>query len=103
MLTPTLVTSSVEAAIVAATAEHETAKGRERGLVGLIASFIRWPQTLREAVGPGRAPRAAAGAIGFLGQIIVGALSSALAVGLLALVLSLWGSWFGGAQSTPTP
>lgn len=98
---PTVITSSVEAAIGAATVEYEAALQRERGLVGLIAAFVRWPQTLREAVGDGRAPRATAGAIGVLGQILVGTLSGALAVGLVSLVVWLSSQWFGGSTSPP--
>jgi hypothetical protein len=108
VLDPLLVVSSVDAIIGAATTELETARSRERGLVGVVAAFLRWPRTLREAVGPGRAPRAAAGAIGILGQILVGTVSGALAVGLVTLVVWLASNLWGGAPmpiptSTQTP
>lgn len=82
--------TGVEGAIGSAAADCAAAADRERGLVGFIASFIRWPQTLREAVGPGWAPKTAAGAIGFIGQVMVAALGAALATGIVALCVWLW-------------
>lgn len=89
-LKPQMILTAVEATIGGAEQDYEEALLRERGLIGLIAAFIRWPQSLREAVGPGWAPRTAAGAIGFIGQVVVGTLATALAAGLVALCVWLW-------------
>lgn len=103
-LKPQMILTAVEAAIGGATQDYEEALSRERGLVGVIAAFIRWPQTLREAVGPGWAPRAAAGAIGFIGQVMVAAIGGALATGLVALGVWLWSDVVSpGFSSQPAP
>jgi hypothetical protein len=94
-LPPQVVVTSVESAIARAKQEAEDAARRERGLTGLIAAFLRWPSSLREAVGPGHsAQRTAAGAIGIVGQVIVGALATALATGLVAAVVAGWRAVF---------
>lgn len=90
-LPPPTVVASVESAIARAEQEAEDAARRERGLTGLIAAFLRWPSDLREAVGPGHpAQRAAAAAVGVLGQVAVAAVGGALSVGLVAAVVALW-------------
>lgn len=93
-LSPETVVSLVEAAVAAAQHEATEAAERERGITGLVAALIRWPATLREAVGPGKAQRTAAGAVGILGQIVVAAIGGALAVGLVAGAVALWGAVF---------
>ena len=55
-LKPETVVSSVESAAARANQEALDAARREGGLTGLIASFLRWPSELREAVGPGHPP-----------------------------------------------
>ena len=90
-LPPPSVVSSVEAATARARQEAADAAKRERGLTGLIAAFIRWPSDLRAAVGPGHpAQRRAAGLVGFIGQIVVGAIAGALTAGIVAAVAALW-------------
>lgn len=90
-LSPEMVVASVEAAIGRAEQEALEATQRERGLTGIIAAFIRWPANLREAVGPGNsAQRAAAGAIGMLGQLIVATLATALGAAIVAGVAKAW-------------
>lgn len=94
-LRPESVISSVEAAIARARQEAKEAAERERGLTGLVAAFLRWPSNLREAVGPGHsAQRAAAGAIGVFGQLVVATVGGALAVGLAAGAVEIWKSVF---------
>lgn len=90
-LAPGMVISSVESAIARAKQEAVEALGRERGLTGLIAAFLRWPSDLREAVGPGHpAQLAAAGVIGVIGQILVAAIGGALSVGVVGGAVALW-------------
>lgn len=89
-LKPEMVISSVESAIGVATERFERAKQNERGLVGLIAAFLRWPSTLREAVGDNTYQRSAASAIGVVGQILVGAIAAALGTGLVTGIVALW-------------
>ena len=90
-LEPAIVISTVEAAISRARQASKEAAGRERGLTGLIAAFLRWPSNLREAVGSdGSAQRTAAGIIGIVGQVLVGIVASVLAAGLIAGGVALW-------------
>jgi hypothetical protein len=90
-LNPDVIVSGVEAAVARARQEAKNAAEREHGLTGLIAAFLRWPSDLREAVGPGHtAQRAAAGAIGVFGQLVVATVGGALAVGLAAGAVQLW-------------
>jgi len=94
-LSPQTIVASVESAIARAQQEALDAARRERGLTGLVAAFLRWPSDLREAVGPGHsAQRRAAGAIGVVGQVIVGAVATALATGLIAAVVAAWQALF---------
>lgn len=92
---PTAIISAIDNAIGSATTKYKEARIHERGLVGIIATFLRWPQTLREAVGPAAVPRFAAGAIGVVGQIVVTTLGGALATGVVAGIVYLWTLWFG--------
>lgn len=88
---PQHLVSLVESAEARARQAAAEAAQRERGLTGLIAAFLRWPANLREAVGTGhRAQRRAASVIGVFGQVIVGALATALAAGLVAGAVALW-------------
>ena len=87
---PETVIGSIETALGVASTEKDLAKSRERGLIGLIAAFLRWPQDLREAVGPNRGQRRAASAIGVFGQIAVATIGGALAVGVAAGAVALW-------------
>lgn len=90
-LDPMRVIASVESAVAQARQKSAEAKDAERGVTGVVASFLRWPANLREAVGPGRsAQRTAATVIGVVGQIVVGAATAALATGLVAGIVALW-------------
>ncbi len=91
---PQNVVSAVDLAIGRARARYEAALQSERGLVGLIASFLRWPDTLRQAVGPSRTQRTAASALGVVGQVVVGAVAAALGTALVWGVVELWQLWF---------
>lgn len=94
-LEATTVVSTVEAAISRSRQASVEAAERERGLIGLLAAFLRWPSNLREAVGPDHsAQRTAAGVIGIVGQILVGIVASLLATGLIAGGVALWGTVF---------
>lgn len=94
-LKPEVVISTVEGATALAFQKAKEAEGREHGITGLIAAFLRWPSDLREAVGPDHAgQRAAAGAIGLLGQIVVTAIGGAITVGIVAGAVALWGLAF---------
>jgi hypothetical protein len=88
---PESLISSVDSAIARARQLSREAAERERGLTGVIAAFLRWPSNLREAVGSDHpAQRRAAGAIGVVGQILVGAVATAIATGLVAGTVALW-------------
>lgn len=89
-LKPELVIAAVDTALGVASTRLADAQRNERGLVGLIAAFLRWPSTLRAAVGPSTYQRGAASAIGVVGQIVVGALAAALGAALVAGVVELW-------------
>lgn len=90
-LPPETVVSAVESAIGLAETRAAEAEEREKGMVGFIAAFLRWPTTLREAVGPDHAAqRRAAGALGVLAQILVGIVASTIAAGVVALIVVLW-------------
>lgn len=89
-LPPDTVISAADGAIASARHRADEARDRERGLTGLIAAFIRWPVDLREAVGPGKVQRTAAGTVGVLGQILVGATAGALGVGFVSGAVALW-------------
>jgi len=89
-LRPQMVVAAIDNAIGIATTRLETARRNERGLVGVIAAFLRWPSTLRAAAGTSSYQRGAAGVIGVFGQILVGAIAAALGAGLFAGVVELW-------------
>jgi hypothetical protein len=94
-MSPETVIASVDSAVARARQLSREAAERERGLTGLIAAFLRWPSNLREAVGPGRsAQRRAAGVIGIIGQVVVGAITAGLTAGLVAGAVALWGLVF---------
>lgn len=79
------VVSAVESAIGLAQARASEAEEREKGIVGLIAAFLRWPTTVREAVGPDHAAqRRAASALGVVAQLVVGISASTFAAGVVA-------------------
>lgn len=88
---PETVISAVETAESRARLEATDAARRERGLTGLIAAFLRWPSTLREAVGYGHpGQRTAAGVIGVLGQVFVTGVAGAVTLGIVAGIVALW-------------
>lgn len=90
-LTPETIIASVDSAIARADQLAKEAAERERGLTGLIAAFLRWPSNLREAVGPEQSvQRAAAGVIGVVGQVVVGAFTTALTAGLVSGAVAIW-------------
>lgn len=89
-LRPQMVVAAIDNALGIATTRLETARRNERGLVGVIAAFLRWPSTLRAAAGSSPYQRGAAGVIGVSGQVVVGALAAALGTGLVAGAVELW-------------
>jgi len=93
-LKPQMVVAAVDLAIGQARTRYENAVQHERGLVGVIATFLRWPQTLREAVGPTWTQRTAASALGVVGQVLVGAAAAALGTALVSGVVEVWKMWF---------
>lgn len=92
---PQLIASTVEHVLGGAAVELEKARSNERGLLGLIAAFLRWPDTLRDAVGGSAARQRGVKAVGIVGQIVVGTISGALATALFAgavrLISLVWG------------
>ena len=94
-LRPEVIISTLEGAAALAMQRSNEAEGRERGLIGLIAAFLRIPSDLREAVGPGHAgQRAAAGFFGFLVQVAVTAIGGAITIGIVAGAVALWRAAF---------
>lgn len=93
-LRPESLIAAVEGAMARARQEAAEAEDREKGFTGLVAAFLRWPSDLRDAVGPGKAQRTAAGVVGVFGQVIVATLGGALAVGVAAGAAELWQSAF---------
>lgn len=90
-LRPETVLGAIETAIGSAQRQADEAATREHGVVGFVAALLRWPSELREAVGPGhRFQRQAAGAVGVFGLIMVTAVGTALAAGIVAGVVALW-------------
>lgn len=82
------ITAAIQSAIGAAESQLAAERARERGLTGLLASFIRWPQSLRDAVGGSKRQQRAASALGIGGQIIAG----------LAVAGILWLVGWGASQ-----
>lgn len=88
---PETVLGAIETAIGSAQQQADQAAAREHGVIGLVAAMLRWPSELRDAVGPGhRFQRRAAGAVGVFGLIMVTAVGTALAAGIVAGVVALW-------------
>lgn len=91
-MSPGTVVSIVEAAFANARRAHEDAVDRERGITGVIAAFLRWPSTLREAVDPENVGQARAAAVlGYVGQVLVGIFASLIATGLVTLGIKVFG------------
>lgn len=80
-----IVVSAVNMAIGRAEERLVVARENERGLIGAISAVLRWPRTLRAAVGEGRPQQRAAVAVGVVGQILVGAATAWLVAA---------GTWF---------
>jgi hypothetical protein len=94
-LPPETVVSVVESAIGLADKRADEAAHREHGLVGLVASFLRWPSELREAVGPGHAAqRRAAGVLGIAAQVVVGVITALSVTVIAAGGVALWHVFF---------
>jgi hypothetical protein len=66
--------TALDAAIANADSMEQEAAERERGLIGLLAKFIRIPADLREAVGEGPGSQKAATYVGRFSQVIIGLL-----------------------------
>ena len=79
---PQVLTAIADQAIGVAEARLEEARLRERGLTGILASFVRWPRTLREAVGTSGVERTTATAVGYMGQFLL-----LLVTGVLTIIL----------------
>ena len=84
---PETLITALEAALSNAEAKVEDAKGREKGFTGLIAGFLRWPQTIREAVGGGVYAQKSATFFAVLLQIFTGVIST-WAAGFIAFFIS---------------
>jgi len=91
---PQLIASTVEHVLGGAAVELEKARSNERGLLGLIAAFLRWPDDLRDAVGGSRKRQRSAKALGVAGQVFVATLSTVLAAAIIGaagqLLSRLW-------------
>jgi hypothetical protein len=64
--------TALDAAIANADSMELEAADRERGLIGLLAKFIRIPTDLREAVGGGSGSQKAATYVGRVSQVVIG-------------------------------
>jgi hypothetical protein len=91
-LSPATVVSAVNLAIGRAQERLITAQQHERGLVGAISAILRWPCTLRAAVGEGRPKQRAAVTIGVIGQILVGAATAWVVAAGTQFAAWLWGA-----------
>lgn len=69
---PYAVQSAIDSALGAARHALDVELARERGVTGLFATFIRWPQSLREAVGGTERQQRAASVLGIGGQVVAG-------------------------------
>ena len=88
---PETVISAIDSAIGLAESKATEAESREKGLVGVIAAFLRWPTTLRDAVGPDHAAqRGAAGVLGVFAQVVIGVVATLIASGLVAGIVEIW-------------
>lgn len=86
---PLEIQSAIDAAIGAGRAQLDVAVERERGLIGGLSSFIRWPQRLREAVGGSPAQQRAASVVGVGGQVFAGVVVAAI-VATVGRLASIW-------------
>jgi hypothetical protein len=66
--------TALDAAIANADSMALEAADREKGLIGLLAKFIRIPADLREAVGEGSSSQKAATYVGRFSQVVIGLL-----------------------------
>jgi len=82
-LPPESVVSMVETAAGLAFSRQKQAAGNEKGVVGLVAAFMRWPSNLREAVGPGSTQRRAATVVGIAGQVLTGVIVAGIVAGIV--------------------
>lgn len=81
---PAEVQACIRAAVGSARRQLEIEQQRERGLTGAVASFIRWPQSVREAVGGSQGQQRAASVLGLGLQVVAGL----VVAGILWLVSS---------------
>lgn len=84
------VVSAVNLAIGRAEERLIAAREHERGLIGVISTVLRWPRTLREAVGDSRPQQRAAVAVGVVGQILVGAATAWVVAAGTQLAVWAW-------------
>lgn len=89
-LHPTKITTAVNLAIGRGQERLQAARDNERGVLGIIASIVRWPQTLREAVGTSRPQQHVAQAVGVAGQIAVAVVATWIAAAGVQLGIWLW-------------
>jgi hypothetical protein len=93
-LDPIVLVSTIEYVVGITQVRLEEALGRERGIVGLLAAFLRWPDDLRDAVGGSRKRQRSAKALGVAGQVFVATLSTVLAAAIVGaagqLLSGLW-------------
>jgi hypothetical protein len=94
-LTPVKVITSLDLSIGRAQERYEDAKRGERGVVGVVSSILRWPSTLRDAVGPSSAQRRAAQTLGIVGQVLVGAVATAISAAIVQAAVLVWQAVFG--------
>jgi hypothetical protein len=78
--TPLNVVTALDAAIATADSMLNEAMDRERGLIGLLASFLRIPANLREAVGGDAKTQKAATFVGVFSQLLIGVTTTWLSV-----------------------
>lgn len=84
------VVSAVNLAIGRAEERLVVAREHERGFLGVISGILRWPRTLRDAVGGGRPQQRAAVAVGVVGQVLVGAATAWVVAAGTQLALWAW-------------
>ncbi|CBT76507.1 hypothetical protein [Glutamicibacter arilaitensis] len=93
-LTTMKIITSLNLSIGRAQERYEAAKQAERGFVGAVSSILRWPITLRDAAGPGPAQKKAAQSLGIIGQVLVGAVTTALGAAIIQGAILLWHAAF---------
>lgn len=94
-LTAMKVITSLDLSLGRAQERFEDAKRGERGFVGVVSSILRWPGTLRDAVGPNAAQRRAAQTLGIVGQVLVGAAATAVSAAIVRTAVLVWQAVFG--------